>query len=197
MTSPAITFHYREMTAEGLWVSQPHQVPDNACGETYMRQGVIGGFVSSPRCAVSDTGFFYGLGRNGREIDPPTAFSLGLIEERHLHAGELVNDRLVHEVRLCGYPQYDTAIKACDTRLPMQLGKAEIEALKKLAAWNGQTMPDVRRALLFAKAFDTMSRQHQAALVKLVRRGLVKIYRSFGHNGPVLRIAIEKGAAAC
>lgn len=81
-----VTYCYRELTkTEGLWVSIPHEAPAGHKGETHMRQGVMGGHVGSPRCAVADTGFFYGLDAHGRELSRDGAAKLGLIEEE-VHA---------------------------------------------------------------------------------------------------------------
>lgn len=196
MTSHSMNFHYRELTRDaGLWVSALHECPDGVLGERLMRQGVIGGYISSPRCAVSSTGFFYGLGSDGKEMDRVKAFELGLIEEWHLNKGELFNERLITEVRFCGYVQYDAAIKACDVKLSSRLGKIESEVLDKMKTWDDRTMPDVSKALLFGSAFRRLSKSELAAVVKLVRRGLIKFYRSFGgSDGYVLRFSLQEGA---
>lgn len=196
MTSKSITFHYRELTRDaGLWVSTLHECQDGEYGEQLMRQGVIGGFSSCPRCAVSSAGFFYGLGSDGKELDRVKAFELGLIEEWHLNKGELFNERLITEVRFCGYAQYEAAIKACDVKLSSRLGKIEADVLTKMKPWHEQTMPDVSRALLFGSAFRGLSKSELAAVVKLARRGLIKFYRSFGgSDGYVLRFSLQEGA---
>lgn len=196
MTSNSMMYHYRELTPEGLWVSVPHECPVGARGEQFMRQGVIGGFTSSPRCAVTSTGFFYGLGKNGLEIDQVKALELGLIEKHQLNAGEFFNDRLVKEVRYCGYHQYEAAIKACDVKLTPRPGKVEIEVLMKMKTWDEKMIPDVNRALLFGSAFRGMSKSELAALVKLVRRKLIKVYRTFAQNGYVLRFRIQDEGAS-
>ncbi len=86
VTKSPVTFCYRELTkTEGLWVSIPHEAPAGHKGETHMRQGVIGGHVGSPRCAVADSGFFYGLDAHGKELSRDGAAKLGLIEEE-VHA---------------------------------------------------------------------------------------------------------------
>lgn len=193
MTSHSLIYHYRELTPEGLWISIPHECPSGAHGERLMRQGVLGGYVSSPRCAVSNSGFFFGLNAKGAEMDRQEAFELGLIEAHHLTAGECFNDRLVTEVRFCGYAQYDTAIRACDVKLSSRLGKSEIDVLAKVRKLDGESIPDVARALLFGSAFKGMKKGELAALVKLVRRGVLKIYRAFAGDGYVLRFHIEEG----
>lgn len=79
----AVTFCYRQLTRdEGLWVSIPHEAPTGIDGEIRMRQGVIAGhLLGEPRCAVSDTGFFYGLDAKGAELTVSEARRIGLIEE--------------------------------------------------------------------------------------------------------------------
>lgn len=79
----SVTFHYRQLTRDqGLWVSIPHEAPAGIDGEIRMRQGVIAGHLfGEPRCAVSDTGFFYGLDSQGRELSAKEACQIGLIEE--------------------------------------------------------------------------------------------------------------------
>lgn len=189
-----ITFQYREMTRDGVWVSPLHQAPNGAFGESQMRQGVIGGFVSSPRCVVSNTGFFYGLGEGGKEIDRAQAFALGLIEGHHLHVEEVFNDQLVKEVRFCRYAQYEAAVKACDVKLTVRLGKTEHDVLARIKSSDGEAMPDVSCALLFGALFRGFSKPHLAALVKLTRRGVVKFYRFYGNeDGYMLRLKVDDG----
>lgn len=87
-TTTPVTFHYRQLTrAEGLWISIPHTAPAGNDGERHMRQGVLGGFFSGePRCAVSDTGFFFGLDAGGKEMTRDEAVKIGLAEEEEVHA---------------------------------------------------------------------------------------------------------------
>lgn len=194
-----VTFCFREMTREeGLWESIPHQCPDGVTGEQQMRQGVIGGFVGSPRCAVSvETGFFYGLGINGKELSVKDAWQLGLIEDHHLDmcsTGELINEELIREVRLSGYVLYEAAIKACNVDLPKTLGKTESSVLSKLKKQHDpkEMHPYIYRTLLFGPIAKSLSKTEMAALVKLVRRGLIRAYKSFeGSNGYMLRFEID------
>lgn len=69
-------FHYRELTkTEGLWVS----IEQEAEKDHHIVQGVVAGFSSQPRCAVSDDGFFYGLDAHGKEITKTQATEIGLL----------------------------------------------------------------------------------------------------------------------
>lgn len=81
-----VTFIYRQITKDqGLWASIPHEAPDGIDGEIRMRQGVIAGYLhGEPRCAVSDTGFFYGIDAMGKNLSRKEAFNIGLIEEHHM-----------------------------------------------------------------------------------------------------------------
>lgn len=192
-----ITFYFREMTGDaGLWVSIPHQALDGVDGERHMRQGVIGGFVGSPRCAVSvETGFFYGIGKDGKELSLKDAWQIGLIEDHHLDTstGDLINEDLIREVRFCGHPMYQEAITACDVTLSRNLGKVESSVLAKLSKHDpSELMPYVFRTLLFGPITKSLSKSELAALVKLVRRGLIKVYKSFeGSKGYMLRFEFE------
>lgn len=80
------TFHYRQLTRDqGLWISTPHEAPPGVDGEIRMRQGVIAGFLhGEPRCAVSDTGYFYGLDAKGINLSRKEACRIGLIEDYQL-----------------------------------------------------------------------------------------------------------------
>jgi len=188
-----LVFHFRELTrTEGLWISIPHQVPHGAAGEVQMRQGVIGGHVGSPRCAFAENGFFYGLGADGRQIDRLKAYEIGLIEKDHLDREEACNEKLIEEVRFCGYPQFESAIKACDVKLKTFPSKTEVDVLAKMRAWHGQMIPDASCALLFGSAFRRMRKNELAALIKLVRRGFVRVYRSYDEGGYMLRFNVRE-----
>lgn len=188
-----LVFHYRELTrTEGLWVSIPHQVPHGAAGEVQIRQGVIGGHVGSPRCAIAENGFFYGLGADGRQIDRLKAYEIGLIKEDDLDREEACNEELIEEVRFCGSPQFESAIKACDVKLKTFPSKTEVDVLARMRTWHDQVIPDVSRALLFGSAFSRMRKNELAALIKLVRRRFIRVYRSCGEGGYMLRFNVRE-----
>jgi hypothetical protein len=89
---------------------------------------------------------------------------------------------------------YAAAIKACDATISKSLGKTERLVLSKLTARTGELVPFVARALLFCSLSKNLSTLELAAFVKLVRRGLIRAYKSFeGSKGYMLRFEIEGG----
>ena len=86
-------------------------------------------------------------------------------------------DRALREVRWCGFKQYATVIKACDSELPLTPTATEQRLWSELAAaWDGKLTPAYHRTLLFGDLAKRLSNPERAALIKLVRRGLIRIW---------------------
>lgn len=98
---------------------------------------------------------------------------------------QLENERQVREVAFCGYAQYAMAIKAAEAKLAKEVSTTErkvLEAIRSRA--HAQEFPCVSKALLFGEPVRHFPKSDLAALVKLVRRGLINIYlvTATGHN---------------
>lgn len=101
---------------------------------------------------------------------------------------ELDNDKVLSEVRYCGYREYAAAIDACDKKLPKALGKTEmkvLDVLKKHA--HGKVTPLWSKTVIFGDTVKGLTKTEKAAVVCLVRRGLVKIWKigvdGLNHDG--------------
>jgi hypothetical protein len=90
--------------------------------------------------------------------------------------GVLENEKVIHEVCFCGYGEYRAAIDACDKRLPKALGKTEVRVLQRMKErFHGQMTTVWSKTLLFGDVAKGLTKVELAALVMLVRRGLVKV----------------------
>lgn len=90
--------------------------------------------------------------------------------------GVLENEKVVHEVSYCGYGEYRAAIEACDKSLPKALGKLEKKVLERMRErFHGQMTKVWSKTLLFGDVAKGLTKTELAALVMLVRRGLVKV----------------------
>ena len=90
--------------------------------------------------------------------------------------GVVENEKLVHEVSFCGYGEYSAAIGACDKALPKKLTKTETAVLASVRSrFDGKLTTVWSRTLLFGDVAKGLKKSELAALVTLVRRGLIKV----------------------
>lgn len=90
--------------------------------------------------------------------------------------GVVENEKLVHEVSFCGYGEYRAAIEACDKVLPKALSKTEMTVLDRVRGrFDGQLTKVWSKTLLFGDVAKGLKKTELAALVTLVRRGLIKV----------------------
>jgi hypothetical protein len=98
-------------------------------------------------------------------------------------------ERQIEEVRRCTYGDYRLAIDACTAKLQPVLSQAEIDFIekfrKKADCLGTSSLPGVvSRALLFDDPWKYMGKRELSALVKLVRRGRVRVERLVMSYGP-------------
>lgn len=86
-------------------------------------------------------------------------------------------DKLVHEIAFCRYAEYATVVKAAEMPLPVKVSKTETALLERLSKSHQGALTAIwSKALLFGDVAKGLKMPEKAALVKLVRRGLVKVY---------------------
>lgn len=103
---------------------------------------------------------------------------VGVVMTGVVRAGEGVveNEKLVHEVSFCGYREYSAAIQACDKPLTKALSKTELVVLDRVRGrFDGKLTKVWSKTLLYGDVAKGLKKIELAALVTLVRRGLIKV----------------------
>jgi len=101
---------------------------------------------------------------------------------------ELMNDTLIHEVSTSGvntsnFRCYESLIKACAIKLPKGLTATEQKVLERFATRHqGEMTGCTSNALLMADHVRHISVPERLALIKLVRRGLIKVFKVYAHQ---------------
>jgi len=95
----------------------------------------------------------------------------------------------VEEVRRCSYRDYRLAIDACTAKLQPELSQAEIDFIEKFRKKTDclgaiESPRVVSKALLFDDPWKYMGKRELSALVKLVRRGRIRVDRLVMSYGP-------------
>jgi hypothetical protein len=93
------------------------------------------------------------------------------------------SEKVVREVMFCGYAGYKSEIAACDAPLPRAVSKTETGVLEHIRnKFAGKVTPLVSRSLLFGDVVKGFTVGKRVALIKLVRRGMVKVAKVPGQG---------------